>query len=115
MAPLQFTAYVSYYKSSVMMCYLIQLLWFHCVYEFRTVNDRSSSLLTVVVCMYACLGCSSTQKPNVYCCSCKHRFVYHTAVATADHIGAVLTIIIRVYLETVLLNKQEVKHEYVYT
>jgi len=42
-------------------------------------------------------------------------FVNHTAVATADHKGAVLTINIRVYLETVRLNKQEVIHEYVCT
>lgn len=41
--------------------------------------------------------------------------VNHMAVVTADHKGAVLTINIRVYLETVLLNKQEVIHEYVYT
>lgn len=72
----------------------------------------NSVLLTVIVCF--CLGCSTAQKPIVYCCSCNHRFANHTVVATAHHTGAVLTINMRVYLETVLLDKQEVIYEYVY-
>jgi hypothetical protein len=82
-----------------MTCYLIYSQSFQCAYEFRTVNRRSST----------------AHKSKVYGCSYKHRFANHTAVATADHKGAVLTLNIRVYLETVLLNKQEVIHEYVYT
>ena len=67
-----------------------------------------SILLTVSVCMYAWDALlRSSQKFTAAV------FASHTAVATADHKGAVLIINIREYLETVLLNKQEVIHEYV--
>jgi len=77
------------------------------------ISSGSSALMKSVLTVYVLH--STEQKPKVYCCSCKHRFANHTVVATADGKGAVITINICVYLETVLLNKQEVIHEYAYT
>ena len=73
-------------------------LWAH---KLRSGNSQ---------CMAGFPGSSTAQQPNVYRCRFKHRFANHTAVSTAGHTPAVLTTNMRVYLETVLLNK----HEYVY-